>query len=556
VRLGIGCVAATDSGREAAAYLAALWPDEVRVVSEGSVADSLRAAFRECEAVVAFLATGATVRIVAPLLGHKTTDAPVVCVDEGRRYTVALLGGHYGANELARRVAAALAADPVISNARDAEGIRPLPPLPSPSPSPSPSPAPAPSPSPASRRRLVVGVGASRGVGADEVLETVDAALARAGATAHEVIALATVEAKADEPGIVEAAGRRGWPLRCHPAGVLSEVEVPNPSEVVRAAVGTASVAEAAARYAGPGLAGGRLLSEKTKSAREYPMATAAVAEHEPTYEPTPASETGHEPTPASETGHATAAPGGARRGRLAVIGLGPGARDLTAPRALAELRAAEVVVGLDQYLEQIRDVLAPGARVESSGLGAEQARARGAVELARAGHRVALVGSGDAGVYAMASPALDLEESAEIDVVCVPGITAATAASNVLGAPLGHDHCSISLSDLHTPWPAIERRVRAAAEGDFVVSFYNPRSAKRDWQLPAALEILAGHRPPATPVGWVRNAGRPDQSQGLTTLEAFDPAVVDMYTTVIVGCSQSRIVAGRLVTPRGYTWA
>lgn len=517
----IGCVAATDSGREAAAYLAALWPEEVAVLDEGTVADSLRAAFRECGCVVAFLATGATVRILAPLLGHKTTDAPVVCVDEGRQHAIALLGGHYGANDLARRVAAALGARPVISNARDAEGIRPLPPLPRTS-------------AEHANATIVVGVGASRGVSAEEILETVDAALARADLPPSAVAALATVDLKADETGIVEAARRRGWPLRCHPAAELEAVPVPNPSEIVRAAAGTASVAEAAARYACPGRPLGRLLVHKTKSARGYPMATAAVAEHE----------------------RVADAPTSAKRGRLAVIGLGPGARDLTAPRALAELRTAEVVVGLDQYVEQVRDVLPAEVRIEASGLGAEEARARGAVELARAGHRVALIGSGDAGVYAMASPALDHAETAEIDVVCVPGITAATAASNVLGAPLGHDHCSISLSDLHTPWPAIERRVRAAAEGDFVVSFYNPRSAKRDWQLPKALAILAEQRPPTTPVGWVRNAGRPDQRYGLTIIAEFDPAVVDMYTTVVVGCSQSRIVAGRFVTPRGYTWA
>jgi cobalt-precorrin 5A hydrolase/precorrin-3B C17-methyltransferase len=520
----IGCIAATDSGRAAAAYLAALWPDEVAVLDEGTVADSLRAAFGNCGAVVAFLATGATVRILAPLLEHKTTDAPVVCVDEGRRYAIALLGGHYGANDLARRVAAALGAAPVISNAKDAEGIRPLPQL-----------ATAQLSAPP-RRELIVGVGASRGVSAEEVLETVDAALNGAGLPAAAVAALATADLKADEAGILEAARRRGWPLRCHPAAELARVPVPNPSEIVRAAAGTASVAEAAARYAGPGRAPGRLLVHKTKSTREYPMATAAVAQHE-----------------VAETADAAA---GRPRGRLAVIGLGPGARDLTAPRALAELRAAEIVVGLDQYLEQIRDVLGPDVRIESSALGAEEARARDAVELARAGHRVALIGSGDAGVYAMASPALDRAETAEIDVVCVPGITAATAASNVLGAPLGHDHCSISLSDLHTPWPAIERRVRAAAEGDFVVSFYNPRSAKRDWQLPKALAVLAEHRPAETPVGWVRNAGRPDQTHGLGTLADFDPAVADMYTTVVVGCSQSRVVAGRFVTPRGYTWA
>ncbi|WP_084316735.1 precorrin-3B C(17)-methyltransferase [Actinospica robiniae] len=502
----IGCVAATDSGREAAAYLAALWPDEVEFVDEGTVAASLRTVFGSCDAVIAFLATGATVRILAPSLRHKTTDAPVVCVDEGRRFAIALLGGHYGANDLARRVAGALGAEPVISNARDAAGIRPLPPLP--------------------RPRLVVGVGASRGVSADEVLETVDAALGRGGLDPRDVRALATVDLKADETGILAAARLRAWPLLVHPAAELADVEVPNPSAVVRAAAGTPSVAEAAARYAGPGRALGRMLVEKTKSPRENPMATAAVAAHDPT-----------------------------GRGRLAVIGLGPGARDLTAPRALDELRGAEVVVGLDQYVDQIRDLLPDGVRIEASGLGAEERRARSAVELANAGHRVALIGSGDAGVYAMASPALDDPETEGLDVVCVPGITAATAASNVLGAPLGHDHCAISLSDLHTPWPVIERRVRAAAEGDFVVSFYNPRSAKRDWQLPKALAVLAEHRPAETPIGWVRAAGRPDQSQGLTTLAGFDPAVVDMYTTVIVGCSQSRIVAGRFVTPRGYRW-
>ena len=560
----IGCIAATDSGREAAAYLKALWPNEVEIISGDSVADCLRAAFRNCDAVVAFLATGATVRILAPLLGHKTTDAPVVCVDEGRRYAVALLGGHYGANDLARRVAAALDADPVISNARDADGIRPLPPLPA---STTPTPPSAPS-----TTRIVVGVGASRGVTAEEVLETIDAALAQAGLSAADVSQLATADLKADESGILEAARLRGWPLACHPASELAEVEVPNPSEVVRAAAGTPSVAEASARHAGPGREPGRLLVHKTKSAREYPMATAAVAEHK-TPEPTPddlatppsrsAEPTNREPgsgasaaVPDTSAVHEDHRDSPGARGRLAVIGLGPGARDLTAPRALAELRAAEIVVGLDQYVDQIRDVLSPDVRIEATGLGAEEQRARSAVDLARAGHRVALIGSGDAGVYAMASPALDHAETGEIDVVCIPGITAATAASNVLGAPLGHDHCSISLSDLHTPWPAIERRVRAAAEGDFVVSFYNPRSAKRDWQLPKALAILAEHRPDATPVGWVRNAGRPDQSHGLTTLAEFDPGVIDMYTTVIVGCSQSRIVAGRFVTPRGYQWA
>ena len=236
---------------------------------------------------------------------------------------------------------------------------------------------------------------------------------------------------------------------------------MPNPSDAPLAAVGTPSVAEAAAL-----LRGGELLVPKRKSERgdgQPAMATCAVVRR-----------------PA--------------RGRLAVVGLGPGARDLLTPRAKAELRRASVLVGLDQYVDQIRDLLRPGTRILESGLGAEEERARTAVAEARKGQAVALIGSGDAGVYAMASPAL-AEASDDIDVVGVPGVTAALAAAAILGAPLGHDHVSISLSDLHTPWEVIERRVRAAAEADIVVTFYNPRSRGRDWQLPKALALLAEHR-------------------------------------------------------------
>jgi cobalt-precorrin 5A hydrolase/precorrin-3B C17-methyltransferase len=192
---------------------------------------------------------------------------------------------------------------------------------------------------------------------------------------------------------------------------------------------------------------------------------------------------------------------------------------------------------------------------VLASGLGDEEARARTAVEEAKAGHAVALIGSGDAGVYAMASPALEMADET-IDVVGVPGITAALAASARLGAPLGHDHVAISLSDLHTPWPAIETRVRAAADADLVVSFYNPRSRGRDWQLPRALEILRSRRPSSTPVGLVRDVTRPGERVLLTTLADVDPTDVDMLTTVVIGSSQTSTIAGRMVTPRGYRWA
>jgi len=191
---------------------------------------------------------------------------------------------------------------------------------------------------------------------------------------------------------------------------------------------------------------------------------------------------------------------------------------------------------------------------VLSSGLGDEEARARAAVEEARQGHAVALIGSGDAGVYAMASPALDVAGD-DIDVVGVPGVTAALAAAALLGAPLGHDAAYISLSDLHTPWDAIETRVQAAADADFVTVFYNPRSRTRDWQLPKAMGLLAGRRPPDTPVGVVRNASRDGERVTITTVEQLRAEDVDMYSVVIVGSSNTRLVGGRMVTPRGYRW-
>jgi cobalt-precorrin 5A hydrolase / precorrin-3B C17-methyltransferase len=241
-------------------------------------------------------------------------------------------------------------------------------------------------------------------------------------------------------------------------------------------------------------------------------------------------------------------------RGRLALVGTGPGARDLMTPRAIAQLRRASIVVGLGQYVERVRDLLRPGTRVVATGLGAEQERAREAVSQARAGHAVALVGSGDAGVYAMASPALEIADGS-IEVMGVPGVTAALAAAAVLGAPLGHDHACISLSDLHTPWEAIERRVSAAADADLVVCFYNPRSRARAGHLAKALAILSSRRPPHTPVGMVADASRPGQRSVLSTLGEFDPAQADMRALVIVGSSQTRVVAGRMVTPRGYRW-
>ncbi|KAB1944374.1 precorrin-3B C(17)-methyltransferase [Micromonospora sp. ALFpr18c] len=588
----VGLVATTAAGRRHADTLAAAWP-HARLVQAETVADALRTAWAECDAVIAFLATGAVVRILAPLLDDKRTDPAVVVVDEAARHAVALLGGHAGgANALAEQVAALLDARPVITTATDAVGLPgldtlgwpvrgavaavsraildgepvqliadadwPLPALPpnvraatrfestaddttgSAADDTAGSAADDTTGSAAGYRllvtdrvvplddrtavlrppSLVAGVGASRGVPAAEVAELLHRVLADAGLDPASLRCLTSADVKADEAGIRSTADALGVPLVTWPATRLAAIDVPHPSEVVRAAVGTPSVAEAAALLGPDGRADdATLLVGKTASA----MATVAVARHAPC-------------------------------GRLAVVGLGPGAADLRTPRAVAELRRAAVVVGLDQYLDQVRDLLRPGTRVLSSGLGAEEARARAAVAEAAAGRAVALVGSGDAGVYAMASPALEYADE-RIDVIGVPGVTAALAAGALLGAPLGHDHAYLSLSDLHTPWEVIERRVAAAAEGDFVTVFYNPRSRARDWQLGTALGILAAHRPADTPVGVVRNASRPGERVHLATLSTLDPAVVDMYSIVLVGNSDTRLVGGRMVTPRGYRW-
>jgi cobalt-precorrin 5A hydrolase / precorrin-3B C17-methyltransferase len=239
-------------------------------------------------------------------------------------------------------------------------------------------------------------------------------------------------------------------------------------------------------------------------------------------------------------------------RGRLALISLGPGNDALIPALAREALAASELVVGLGQYVERVRHLLRPGTKVLMLPLGDEVARAEEAIAEARSGGSVALVSSGDVGVYAMASPALELAGE-DVEVVVVPGITAAQAAASLLGSPLGHDHCSVSLSDLLTPWEVIENRVRAAALGDFVVSLYNPRSKGRDWQLGKVREILLENRPPDTPVGIVRNAYREEQEVVFTDLASLRPEDVDMLTVVVIGSSQTRFVAGRMVTPRGY---
>jgi cobalt-precorrin 5A hydrolase / cobalt-factor III methyltransferase / precorrin-3B C17-methyltransferase len=558
----IGLIAATASGRRNAAHLVSAWTDAR--LYEGKTKEALHLAWNECNGIVLFLATGAAVRLIAPLLESKHRDPGVVTVDDAGNFAVALCGGHEGgANALAARVAEALGGKPVITTASDSVGVPaldsfgenlglrlegdsdlasvgaalvsgemvnlvtdrrwPLGGLPNNVLGTDEWKAPmivitdrlVETPRPAAVYRppsLIAGIGCSRGVGEEEILDLLRRSLVEAGLTEKSVAALASIDVKRDEAGLLEAAKKLDVTIHFHSAQALRAVEAPNPSELVREAVGTPSVAEAAVVSSGA-----ELVLEKRKSAN----VTVAV---------------GRLPV----------------RGRLALVSLGPGEDTLLPPLAREALATSELVVGLEQYIDRISHLLRPGTRVLTPPLGNEVARAELALSEARAGGSVALVSSGDVGIYAMASPALELAGE-DVDVVVVPGVTAAQAAASLLGSPLGHDHCSVSLSDLLTPWGVIQDRVRAAAEGDFVISLYNPRSKGRDWQLGKVKEILLRYRPPDTPVGIVKDAYRPTQQIILTDLASLRPEDVDMLTIVLVGSSQTSVVAGRMVTPRGY---
>ena len=238
---------------------------------------------------------------------------------------------------------------------------------------------------------------------------------------------------------------------------------------------------------------------------------------------------------------------------KVTVVGLGPGAgQDLTL-RARAALEACDLIVGYTTYLALVREAF-PEKETLSTGMRREVDRCRAAVEAAAAGKNVAVVCSGDSGVYGMAGLIYEVaQDYPPVEIEVVPGVTAAVSGAAVLGAPLMHDFAVISLSDLLTPWELIERRLRAAAEADFVICVYNPASHGRPDHLARAAAVLMEKLPKDRAAGWVRNAGRDGESRGLTTLDGLKEAPIDMFCTVIIGNSATRVINGRLVTPRGY---
>ena len=526
--------------------------------------------------VVGVCASGILIRAVAPLLADKTNEPPVVSVSDDGGIVVPLLGGHRGANRLASEIAAGLEAVSAVTTAGDvAMGVAlDEPPLGYRLANPADAKGAmaamlsgagvsvsgenifgiedmggavelcvSEAPVDGNEARLVyhpqrfaLGVGCARNADPEELWALVQEVLDDAGVALGAVSCVASIDLKADEPAMNVVAARLGVPLRLFTAAELEAQAVPTPSDVVFAEVGCHGVSEGAALACG-----GELVVEKRKTAN----ATCALSR-------------AAEPL--------TEMPGRAR-GRLSVVGIGPGQASWRTPEVSRLVAEAEELVGYGLYIDLLGP-LAAGKQRSDFPLGGEEARCRYALERAAEGRNVALVCSGDAGIYAMGALVFELLDRApenegvsdaahRVDVVCSPGVSALQGAAARAGAPLGHDFCTISLSDLLTPRDDILRRLQAAAEGDFVIAFYNPVSKTRRTLLAEARDILLQHRPADTPVMLASNLGRPEEHVRYRRLKDLQVDEVDMLTVVLIGSSNSRLAhlgeGPRMFTPRGY---
>lgn len=241
--------------------------------------------------------------------------------------------------------------------------------------------------------------------------------------------------------------------------------------------------------------------------------------------------------------------------GKIIIAGIGPGSKEDITPAVLEAVGKADVIVGYKYYFQFIESYVTEGCICIDTGMKKERERAEEAFRLAEEGKTVLVISSGDAGIYGMGPLVYEMrrQRQSAIEIESLPGISAFQKAASLLGAPIGHDLCIISLSDLMTPWEVIERRIRAAAEGDFVTAVYNPKSHGRYWQLYRLQELFLAVRSGDTPLGYVRQAGRPEQEVTITTLANFDPEAVDMFTVILIGNSQSYIDGNQMITPRGY---
>ncbi|WDR06592.1 precorrin-3B C(17)-methyltransferase [Devosia rhodophyticola] len=548
------------------------------VIADGKTA--LPRLFASGTPIIGVCAAGILIRLLADLISDKHDEPPVLAVSADGTHIVPLLGGHHGANQLARHLASALGGTAALTTASDArfsrgldeppEGYVIADPLAAKSAMISvlegeaitltgDAPWLAAAGYPVSQsgtvaititeknggaglvihpKILIAGVGCERGTDPSELIGLIEKTLATAGLTPLSLAAIASIDLKADEAALHTAATHFGVPLRVFSAADLNAESdrLVTPSAIVAAETGTPGVSEAAALKAGV------LLVPKQKSKR----ATCAI---------------GKAPSPI------TVEQFGRAPGQLHIVGIGPGEAISRTASAVSALDAASDWVGYGLYLDLIAD-LHDHQHQHRFPLGDEEPRVRHALELAATGKIVALVCSGDAQIYAMAALVYELldvtgaralsDAACRVGVASHPGISALQSASATAGALLGHDFCAISLSDLLTPREDIIKRLHAAAEGDFVTAFYNPRSKRRTDLIELAKAIYLDHRPSDTPVVIGTSVGRPEENVRVTTLGTFDPSEVDMLTIVLFGASTSRALKrgnGQTYayTPRGY---
>ena len=550
---------------------------ESRRNEDAPLEELVKEAFSSADALIFWCAAGIAVRCIAPCLTHKSQDPAVLVLDERGKHCISLLSGHMGgANALAGTVSALCGAEPVITTGTDTEhrfsvdefarcnglvvtdwekakrisakvlagetltigsGMKKEQYCPvegleeqnwkegeflsnadvwiTPRRITAPDQVLQLIP-----RNLTVGIGCRKGTELSALHAALDRFMEQTGLDRRGICRITSIDRKKEEQGLVDLASDLGVPFVTYTSEELLQAPGEYPSsEFVREITGVDNVCQRSAMLgAGDGAA---VIAEKTV-VDGITMAAAAGD--------------------LKKSGNA--------RGIVYAVGIGPGEPEQMTPQAEAALLRSDLIVGYKTYVDQIRPVF-PDKEYKVSGMRQELLRIREALEEARKGKTVAVISSGDASVYGMGGLLWELSEQYDdVDVECVAGITAALSGGAVLGAPLGHDFACVSLSDLLTPWDLIRKRLELAAEGDFVI---NPSSRTRQHRYEEACRILLEHRPGNTVCGWCRNIGRQGEEWKVCTLKELQQQPVDMLTTVFIGNSRTRVIRGRMVTPRGY---
>ncbi|MDJ0843939.1 precorrin-3B C(17)-methyltransferase [Crocosphaera sp.] len=575
---------------------------------QGSLKDHLSTIWSKNRGFIFCLATGAVVRLIAPLLKDKASDPAIIVIDPTGQFVISLCSGHQGgADRLAQLIAHQLHATPIITGAShhlnlpaidtlgmplgwrkgpgDWTGVSQAiatqktvqviqeggsqlwqDNLPQNHPFYFGFPEISENIEPAARiwigatkrkfapgstvpkvqwypRVLWVGLGCIRGTSQGLIAAAIEEVCQTYHLATEAIAGIATIDIKADEVGILQYCQNKQYPLLTYSADVLNSLKVPNPSEVVKQEVGTPSVAEAAAIYGANNWLTNQgegekidikktLLVTKQIIKSDNEAVTIAIAQSELEY-----------------TG---------RAGKLYLVGMGPGNLEQITPAAKMAINEADAIIGYSLYLDLIKPLQRPGQIIESLPITKEKERAQRSIYLGRWGLSVAVISSGDCGIYGMAGLVLEELKNNHWDgknpsIEVFPGITALQAAAARVGTPLMHDFCAISLSNLLTPWEVIKKRLTAAAMGDFVTALYNPRSQTRQTQIIEAQTIFLQSRDEKTPVALVRCAYRQDETIILTNLGEMLHHRIDMLTTVLIGNSSTFSYENWMITPRGY---